>query len=200
MKKYRQILVAMGGNSSANIISLVQIQRKALDRLGSLGINVQTVSRFYTNPAFPAGNGNDYVNSVVEMVSDKPEVELLDALHVVEGEFGRTREGRWAPRSLDLDLLSVGGEIAPNREIWDDWYSLSLERQMAEAPEQLILPHPRMQDRAFVLVPLCDVAPDWVHPVLGRSARELCESLPAKDRESVVPIPETRVVNFSQGV
>ncbi|MEC9196200.1 MAG: 2-amino-4-hydroxy-6-hydroxymethyldihydropteridine diphosphokinase [Pseudomonadota bacterium] len=200
MKKYRQILVAMGGNSSANIISLVQIQRKALDSLAEQDIFAQTVSRFYTNPAFPAGNGNDYVNSVVEMVSDKPEVELLDALHMVEGEFGRTREGRWAPRSLDLDLLSVGGEIAPNREIWDDWYSLSLERQMAESPEQLILPHPRMQDRAFVLVPLCDVAPDWVHPVLGRSARELCESLPAKDRESVVPIPETRVVNFSQGV
>jgi 2-amino-4-hydroxy-6-hydroxymethyldihydropteridine diphosphokinase len=200
MKKYRQVLVAMGGNSSANIISLVQIQRKALDHLGKLGISAQTVSRFYTNPAFPAGNGNDYVNSVAELVSDKPEVELINDLHMVEGEFGRTREGRWAPRSLDLDLLSVGETVAPSREIWGDWYSLSLERQMSEAPEQLILPHPRIQDRAFVLVPLCDVAPDWVHPVLGRTARELCASLPAKDRDSVVPIPETRVVNFSQGV
>ena len=69
--------------------------------------------------------------------------------------------------------------------------------KLAKAPSELILPHPRMQDRAFVMVPLCDVAPLWVHPVTGLTAREICAALPAHDRAEVVPIVRENSVVIS---
>jgi 2-amino-4-hydroxy-6-hydroxymethyldihydropteridine diphosphokinase len=66
--------------------------------------------------------------------------------------------------------------------------SLPIERQMQEAPGELILPHPRMQDRAFVLVPLADVAPGWRHPVLDMTVAEMLSKLPTDEVDSVVPL------------
>ena len=68
------------------------------------------------------------------------------------------------------------------------WMTLSAENQKQKWPDQLILPHPRLQDRAFVLVPLADVAPDWVHPVLGRTVLEMRDALPAEDLDQIVPL------------
>ena len=62
------------------------------------------------------------------------------------------------------------------------------DAQKNEAPEQLILPHPRLQDRAFVLVPLSDIAPDWVHPVLRKSVTQMCNDLAAEDVDAVQPL------------
>ena len=68
------------------------------------------------------------------------------------------------------------------------WRELSPERARVETPQQLIVPHPRLAERAFVLVPLMDIAPDWVHPVLGLSVRQMCAALPAADRDQIIPI------------
>ena len=62
---------------------------------------------------------------------------------------------------------------------------LALDDQMKHAPDQLVLPHPRLQDRAFVLVPLADIAPDWMHPVLGLSVLQMLDALPKEDKDSV---------------
>jgi 2-amino-4-hydroxy-6-hydroxymethyldihydropteridine diphosphokinase len=76
----------------------------------------------------------------------------------------------------------------PDAETQDAWRDLSLEEQVQKAPDRLILPHPRVQDRAFVLVPLGDVAPDWVHPCLGRSVAEMRDALPKEALEEVVAL------------
>ncbi len=106
-------------------------------------------------------------------------------LHQVEDAFGRERPSRWAQRSLDIDLIAYGGCVSPDRDTFLHWMNLPLERQMKEAPDQLILPHPRLQDRGFALIPLADVAPDWRHPVLGKTIKEMAEALSEGQKSEV---------------
>lgn len=80
-------------------------------------------------------------------------------------------------RTLDLDLIACGDSVLPDPETYDQWRSLSADRQRQAAPTELVLPHPRLQDRAFVLVPLRDIAAQWRHPVLGLTVTEMYNSL-----------------------
>jgi 2-amino-4-hydroxy-6-hydroxymethyldihydropteridine diphosphokinase len=82
----------------------------------------------------------------------------------------------------------MGDSVLPDAATQDRWRLLPSEAQIGSTPDQLILPHPRMQDRAFVLVPLADVAPDWVHPRTGLSVRQMLAALPAEDRDAVTPL------------
>ena len=103
----------------------------------------------------PEGQAN-YLNSVWEFETELSAREVLTALQEVENAFGRERSVPNAPRTLDLDLLAYDDQVADE--------------------EGLTLPHPRMQDRAFVLKPLSDLAPGWQHPVLKKSASKLLEA------------------------
>lgn len=160
---------------------------------------IVSVSRFYATPCLPAGAGPDYVNAVLILSTQLSAEALLATLHVIENRFARVRGQRWGARTLDLDLLDYGGAVQPDAAIWQHWYRLAPERQAQEAPECLILPHPRIQDRGFVLVPLAEIAPDWVHPVLGRSARQLLASLPAEDISAISPLTAPRPLRFGGG-
>lgn len=102
--------------------------------------------------------------------------------------MGRERVSRWGQRTLDIDLLAYGEAILPDSEGFQHWLDLSVEEQSKRAPEQLILPHPRIQDRAFVLVPLAEIAPDWRHPVLARTAVQMRDDLNAEDVAQVKPV------------
>ncbi len=163
---------------------------EAIRRLASRGITGLIVSRLYRTPCFPPGAGPDYVNAA--FAADVPPAmtpfEVLALLHEVEAEMGRTRDTRWGMRTLDLDLIAIGDAILPDAETQDHWRALQPETQRIAAPDRLILPHPRVQDRAFVLVPLADVAPDWCHPRLNLTVAQMLAALPAQDRDEVVPL------------
>jgi 2-amino-4-hydroxy-6-hydroxymethyldihydropteridine diphosphokinase len=82
----------------------------------------------------------------------------------------------------------MGTSVLPDLKEFYRWRDLSLDRQMVESPNKLILPHPRLQDRAFVLVPLADIAGDWCHPISGVSVRQMVNALSPGDVEAVRPL------------
>ncbi|WP_256370587.1 2-amino-4-hydroxy-6-hydroxymethyldihydropteridine diphosphokinase [Thalassococcus sp. S3] len=178
----------MGSNLPSDGGDPTEILHSACRALTGKGLMIRAISRFFRTPCFPPGAGPDYVNGVVVLRTDRSPKEVLRLLHEIEGEAGRVRRERWAARVLDLDLIAMDGTILPSAEVQERWRTLPLEHQVSEAPPELILPHPRLQDRAFVLVPLADVMPQWRHPLLGLNVAEMLERLPAKDRAEIIPL------------
>lgn len=103
----------------------------------------------------------DYLNGCAILETELEPLELLAKLQQIETEFGRVRHQRWDARTLDLDILLIDDVIFQT--------------------ETLEVPHPRMNDRAFVLVPLAEIAPDWRHPILNQSIAELLRFVDASD-------------------
>lgn len=98
------------------------------------------------------------------------------------------RVHRWGARTLDLDLIAVGGKVLPDAQTHKYWRDMPLDQQKTKTPNTLILPHPRLAERAFVLVPMLEVAPDWCHPVTGASVRQMSDALPDALRREVVAL------------
>ena len=143
--------IALGSNLDDPLAQL----RQARSGLSDFGKLVGTSSLYRTAPVGGPPGQADYLNAVVALKPNAPDPEtLLEELLRLEAGQGRTRAVRWAARTLDLDLL-----------VWDDL--------VLETP-RLTLPHPRMLERAFVLGPLCELAPEWRHPLTHQSA---CETL-----------------------
>ena len=128
----------------------------ALARLEAAGIRIRRRSRWYRSPAWPNPADPEFVNAVIEVETDLNPHSLLQRLHAVEAALGRERSAPNAPRVIDLDLLDYHGAVE------------------AGGP---VLPHPRLHQRAFVLLPLAEIAPDWRHPVSRRAIRELIAAL-----------------------
>lgn len=183
-------LVALGSNLPEGNNLPEKILRLALAELEGPGIAVAAVSRFYHTPCFPAGAGPDYVNAAAILSVSLPPEAVLARLHAIEAAHGRERVQRWGSRVLDLDLLAYGDRVVPDGATYAHWHDLTVEEQKLRAPDALILPHPRLHERAFVLVPLADVAPDWRHPVLGQSVREMLDRLPKQEKEQVIALGE----------
>jgi len=185
--KAQTYLIALGGNMPSALGGPETTLREALKRLPRPGLTLEAVSRFFQTPCFPAGAGPDYVNAAARLRCDLTPQALLQVLHRIEADFGRERVQRWGMRCLDLDLLAAADAVLPDRQTYDHWHGLGAEAQRREAPAELILPHPRLSERAFVLVPLADIAPDWVHPVSHLSVQEMLAALPAAEKDSVLP-------------
>ena len=180
--------VAFGGNVATSCGNPQETMKQAIKMIQDRGVRITSVSRFFETPAFPAGSGPNFANGVLVIDEDRPAEALLAFLHEIEAEFGRKRVSRWGARTLDLDVLAVDDRVMPSVETWRKWRDLPLEKQMEDTPDCMILPHPRLQDRAFVLVPFADVAPDWTHPVIGLTVAQMCAALPKNLRDEVKPL------------
>jgi 2-amino-4-hydroxy-6-hydroxymethyldihydropteridine diphosphokinase len=167
------ILVAIGANlPGPDGQPALETCRAAAARLDALpGLRLAALSRWFATAPVPALPGApDYVNGVARLgvragAASPDPAALLAALQAIEAEFGRVRPYPDAPRTLDLDLVALDGTVR-------------------EAPDP-VLPHPRAHLRAFVLAPLADVAPGWVHPRLGQGVGAL---LAAVGTEGVRPL------------
>ena len=135
----------------------------AMRALEAQGLMIVARSPLYESEPVPVSDQPWYLNAVVEVATDLSPAEVLALLHSVENAFGRVRAVRNEARVLDLDLLDHRGTVR-------------------DGPDSPLLPHPRLSDRAFVLLPLRDIAPGWRHPVSGRTIAELLESLPEGQR------------------
>ncbi|MBC7103681.1 MAG: 2-amino-4-hydroxy-6-hydroxymethyldihydropteridine diphosphokinase [Parvibaculum sp.] len=174
-----RILIALGGNMPTIQGPPAGTLRAALAMMPAFGIKVVAFAPFYRTPALASYIQPDYVNSVAVVEAADPPRTLLDKLHRLEAHFGRVRRERWGPRPLDLDLLDFRGEI-----LVPTWPT---GRDAGVGPLPLALPHPGISGRAFVLLPLRDVAPDWHHPVTGRSVGDLIAALPEGEVRAVRP-------------
>jgi 2-amino-4-hydroxy-6-hydroxymethyldihydropteridine diphosphokinase len=181
-------LIALGANLPSAAGDPRATLEAALAEMAARGLEVTARSGWHRTPSWPPGSGPDYVNGAAALAAGLAPTDVLGALHAVEAQLGRTRNARWAPRACDLDLLASGDAVLPDAATARAWMALAPDRQRAEAPRELILPHPRMHERGFVLAPLAEVAPDWVHPLLGLSVAEMLAALPPAALAGIVRI------------
>lgn len=158
------ILIALGSNLPSPAGSPFETVKAALAALRANGIETKKVSTFYKSEAWPNPKDPPFVNAVAQVGTDLAPFALLQRLHHIERAFGRARGSRNAPRTLDLDIVDYNGRVE-------------------QGPPAL--PHPRLSERAFVLVPLAEIAPDWHHPIGGWGVSDLLAMLPEHDRQAV---------------
>jgi 2-amino-4-hydroxy-6-hydroxymethyldihydropteridine diphosphokinase len=153
------ILVGIGSNLAwTGYESPLQTAAAAIDELPKIGIDVLRRSQWYLSEPVPVSDQPWFVNGVIAASTEFGPEPLLERLLDLETRFGRVRGERNAARTLDLDLLDYDGRLC--------------------ATQRLVLPHPRLHERRFVLAPLCEIAPQWRHPRLDLTAAELLARLP----------------------
>lgn len=150
------IVIALGANLPSHVGRPRDTLDATLGELAARGVRIVGVSSFYVTKAWPDPSDPPFINAVARVETNLAPRELMTLLHGTEEKFGRIPARRNAPRTLDLDLIDYDGRIELGPPL---------------------LPHPRLQDRAFVLVPLAEIAPGWRHPANGETIDKLIAGL-----------------------
>jgi 2-amino-4-hydroxy-6-hydroxymethyldihydropteridine diphosphokinase len=153
------ILAGIGGNlESAQFGPPRETLSAALAALKDKHIRILTRSGWYRTEPVPRSDQPWFINAVISLATDLDPNDLLTFLQTIETRFGRVRREANAARVLDLDILDYQGQVMDTCS--------------------LVLPHPKLHQRRFVLAPIAEIAPDWRHPIWGLSAAQLLSRLP----------------------
>jgi len=163
------ILIGLGANLPSSVGGPRETCEAALAALSRAGVATARCSRWYRSAPVPVSDQPWFVNGVAAIETALDPAALLALMLDVERRLGRVREERWGPRLIDLDLLDYRGLV-----------------RARPAP---VLPHPRLAERGFVLLPLAEVVPGWRHPGTGATIAELVAALPAG--QAVEPLDQT---------
>jgi 2-amino-4-hydroxy-6-hydroxymethyldihydropteridine diphosphokinase len=151
------IFIALGSNLTGPWGTPEATVTRAIDELARRNIRVLNISQLLVTAPFGVINQPSFVNAVIAVATAMPPQSLMRVLHDIERSAGRKRLKRWGPRTLDLDLLDYHGRIL---------------RPLTRSIKPLVLPHPGIELRSFVLCPLMEIAPQWKHPVSHRTAEQ----------------------------
>ena len=151
------VAIALGGNLGDSL-RLLDAALRDLDR--APGVRLRTRSRWWRSRAVGPPQP-DYINGCALLDTPLPPEAVLEVLQAIERRHGRVRRERWGPRTLDLDLILYADQRLDT--------------------ERLVVPHPRFRERAFVLLPLAEIAPGWIDPLTGRTVADLARQAPAQD-------------------
>jgi 2-amino-4-hydroxy-6-hydroxymethyldihydropteridine diphosphokinase len=162
------VLIGIGGNlDSPRFGPPRETLTAALAALNQEGVAILARSGWYRSEPVPRSEQAWFINAIVSVAAEIGASELLAVLQTIEARFGRVRSERNAARILDLDLLDYRGLVMQT--------------------SSLVLPHPRLHERRFVLVPLAEIAPDWRHPLFGLTAGQLLARLAAEQQLERLP-------------
>jgi 2-amino-4-hydroxy-6-hydroxymethyldihydropteridine diphosphokinase len=154
------IIVAVGGNlTNLSFDSPRATGEAAVAELERRNVRILARSQWFDSAPVPPSDQPWYVNAVASVATESDPATLLATLQDVESVFGRVRTVRNAARVLDLDLIAYHDRVI-------------------NQGDRLVVPHPRLHERAFVLLPLAEIAPAWRHPVTGRSVAAMIAALP----------------------
>lgn len=157
-----RVLLSLG----ANLGHKAQSVRKAMDMISRWpGVSSVRTSPLYLTKPWGYKDQDDFVNSAMSFDSEMDPLDLLTRIHAIEDGFQRKRVFRYGPRTLDIDIICIG--------------------DLAMDTDELTIPHPRMAERAFVLLPLDAIEPDFMVPGTGRNVHELAKALPASETDGV---------------
>jgi 2-amino-4-hydroxy-6-hydroxymethyldihydropteridine diphosphokinase len=160
------IVLALGGNLAGDYPSLEALLEAALSGFPRAGLRLVRRSGWWRSAAWPDPTAPAYLNGVMVVETSLSPRAVMEAVLALERRFGRKRAAPNAARTLDIDLIAYG-------------------RQVIDEPG-LIVPHPRAHQRRFVMGPLAEIAPEWLHPVLRRTAAELAaEATVGMDAEPI---------------
>ena len=156
------IFIGLGSNLGLGSKTPRDILLSALELLSQNGDHVNMLSSFWSTKAWPPNLGKpNYLNAVCRIIpADRDPLALLQRCQVIEAQMNRVRspDDRWSNRTLDLDLVDYNGIVSANSSV-------------------ITLPHPRIAERDFVLLPLLEIAPNWCHPVTGALGQDLLRLL-----------------------
>ena len=183
MKNY---VVVLGSNLPSKFGNSSETLKKCMDEIRSYSaIQCLLESNWYISSSFVDEREPKYVNVGILLNTNLKPIDLLNYTSGLENKYERKRERRWEPRTCDIDILLCDQLILPNKTHFRKWLKLDFSDQIEISPNELILPHPRLQERAFFLKPLNDLQPDWIHPFLGMKAKEMLDSLPPNELKNI---------------
>jgi 2-amino-4-hydroxy-6-hydroxymethyldihydropteridine diphosphokinase len=169
------LLLALGANQAGAWGPPNETLARARRELSCAGVRILAASRLYDTLPLGPGRQSPYLNAVLICAAHLAPAALLRLMKRLERRAGRRLGAHWGPRCLDIDILDFGGR----RLGWP-------RRRVARlAPGRLVLPHPQIDRRAFVLIPLLEVDPHWQHPILSARGRALLARLPPGNRRGV---------------